>query len=120
MTNFRYDMIGASLSGVNKHPQQDMKDLGFNVIKSECFSVGDCWWFRVDNENDISVIPNYLDRRDVFKFSDEYSHEEMQEITKNHYRDNVEIEKILPKIKTAIFKIDGEEVFRCNLKECEQ
>lgn len=48
-----------------------MKKLGFKVIKSEPFPIGDCWWFRTKNE--LSDLPGYLSKMsDDFKFSDEY------------------------------------------------
>lgn len=71
MKNLRYDVIGADIDyGVKLHPQNDMMRLGYNVIKSEPVPIGDCWWFRV--ENDIENRPGYLhDLKDDFLFSDE-------------------------------------------------
>lgn len=71
MKNYRYDLIGASVKyGVNKHPQQDMIDLGFNIIKSEPVPIADCWWFRVSNE--IEYVPPYITELSKdFMFSDE-------------------------------------------------
>jgi len=69
--NYRYCLITADLDcGVKEHPQTQMKNLGFHVIKSEPVPIADCWWFRVDNE--IYNIPPYLtDIGDNMKFSDE-------------------------------------------------
>lgn len=71
MKNYRYDLIGAHLDyGIKEHPQIQMKKLGYEVVKSEPVPIGDCWWFRVDNE--IKNTPKYLyPMRDDFKFSDE-------------------------------------------------
>lgn len=71
MKNYRYDIIGASLDyGVKEHPQIQMKNLGYKVIKSEPVPIADCWWFRVDNE--INKVPGYLYlMSNDFKFSDE-------------------------------------------------
>ena len=72
MKHYRYDMIGAYReAGVEEHPQEDMKNLGFKVIKSEPVPIADCWWFRVENE--IDNLPSYLyPMRDDFKFSNEW------------------------------------------------
>lgn len=70
MRNYRYDLIGASLSGINEHPQAQMKKLGYKVIKSEPFTISDSWVFRVDN--DIKYTPKYLILiNDDFKFTNE-------------------------------------------------
>lgn len=70
MKNYRYDVIGAHYDGVSEHPQRQMKNLGYKIIKSEPVSIADCWWFRVENE--IDNIPSYLYQMgDDFKFSDE-------------------------------------------------
>lgn len=69
--NYRYDLIGAVLDyHINAHPQEQMKKLGFHVVKCEPFPIGDCWWFRVGNI--VSDVPGYLhEMKDTFKFSDE-------------------------------------------------
>lgn len=70
MINYRYDVIGASMAGVKEHPQVDMRNLGYKVIKAEPVMIADCWWFRVESE--IDDTPNYLYRmKDNFKFSSE-------------------------------------------------
>lgn len=71
MKHYRYDMISANLNaGVKEHPQIQMKNLGYKVVKSEPVPIADCWWFRVENE--IENTPNYLYKmRDDFRFSDE-------------------------------------------------
>lgn len=70
MMNYRYDLIGASLLGVEEHPQTQMRKLGYKIIKSEPFTISDCWVFRVSNE--IKDIPTYLTLvRSDFKFTDE-------------------------------------------------
>lgn len=116
MTNYCYDMIGAYYSGVNKHPQQDMLDLGFNIVKCQCFPVGDCWYFRVDNEDEVANIPDYLGRHDDYKFPDEKSKEEIHK-DMNEGKEMVKrLHKFLPQEATAIFKFKDEEVFRRDTK----
>ena len=54
-----YDIITASLDcGINEHPQLQMKKLGYNVIGGVPQSLGDCWWFTV--EEFIEPFPPYL------------------------------------------------------------
>jgi hypothetical protein len=68
--HYKYDIIGAYYSGVHEHPQKQMKNLGYNVVKAEPVPIADCWWFRVDNE--IENVPDYLIlMRNDFKFSNE-------------------------------------------------
>lgn len=71
MNHYVYWMLTADLEcGINKHPQDQMKELGFNVVKCEPVSIADCWWFRTTNE--ITPLPPYIKRmKDDFKFSDE-------------------------------------------------
>lgn len=75
MEHYRYDIIGASVNhGIKVHPQEDMKRLGYEVIKSEPVSIADCWWFRVKNH--IEPVPPYLIKMsDDFEFSDERNRE---------------------------------------------
>lgn len=54
----RYCLWGACKCEVRKHPQQDMRDLGFNVIAGVAQSVGDQWWFTV--EKLIEPLPEYI------------------------------------------------------------
>lgn len=74
--------MGAEIDyGISEHPQAQMRKLGFHVIKSEPFPIGDCWWFRVDN--DIENVPEYLhEMRGDFKFSDEYSASNEEQVPK--------------------------------------
>lgn len=71
MFHYRYDVIGADLDyNIHKYPQQDLEDRGYKWIKSEPFSIADCWIFRFQNE--LKNPPKYLQRiSDDFKFSDE-------------------------------------------------
>ena len=70
MKHYRYSVIGADMDGVTEHPQEQMRNLGAKVIKSEPVMIADCWWFRTENE--INPLPNYLyEMDDDFKFSDE-------------------------------------------------
>ena len=55
LKNYRYDVIGADIKcHIHEHPQKQMKNLGFTVIKAEPVPMADCWWFRV--EDDIADI----------------------------------------------------------------
>ena len=68
MKNYIYDIIGSHMNGIKEHPQIQMKNLGYEVIKSEPVSIADCWWFRVNNE--IEKKPEYLyEMSEDFKFS---------------------------------------------------
>lgn len=70
MLNYRYDLIQAYEEGVRLHPQDQMKKLGYKIIKSEPVPIGDCWWFRVKNR--FGIKPKYLSKMGKnFKFSDE-------------------------------------------------
>lgn len=70
MKNYRYDVICADVDyHIKDHPVTQMCKLGFNIVKGEPVPIGDCWWFRVNN--DINIIPEYLTiLPDDFKFSD--------------------------------------------------
>ncbi len=60
---FRYDLINAGIKyHVNKHPQEDMWEHGFVLLKSEPIPIGDCWIFEVDDKdkNYPKEIPLYL------------------------------------------------------------
>ena len=50
MKNYRYYLPQAFDMGIKEHPQIQMNKLGYNVIKSGPVPIGDCWWFRVENE----------------------------------------------------------------------
>ena len=71
MYHYRYSILEADLDyNIKKHPQQDLLDRGLNYIKSEPFSIADCWIFRFNHILDNP--PPYLIRiSDDFKFSDE-------------------------------------------------
>ena len=74
--NYYYSVIDADLSyHITTHPTQQMRNLGFHVVKSEPFIIGDCWWFRTDNQ--VDNLPAYIKRlADDFRFSDEQESEE--------------------------------------------
>ena len=56
---YRYDMIGANLDcHVNKHPQQDMKDRGYQFVCSAAFPLGEFWYFFTEYE--LADTPSYL------------------------------------------------------------
>lgn len=71
MYHYVYWMLTADLDcGISKHPQDQMRELGFDVVKCEPVTIADCWWFRTTNK--IAHLPPYLKRlKDDFKFSDE-------------------------------------------------
>lgn len=96
MKHYRYDIIGAYLDyHIQERPQEQMKNLGLKVIKSEPFPIGDCWWFRTENE--LSNLPGYLSKMpDDFKFSDEYHEQKETE-------HDSQTEVMLP----PIYKADG-------------
>lgn len=52
-----YDLQKAYEVGVSKHPQEQMNEL-FKVIHGVPQSIGDCWWFCVENYN--IKLPSYL------------------------------------------------------------
>lgn len=54
MINLRYSFYGAP----NKHPQQDMKDLGVTYTYGIPQPMGDQWWF-MDCENIPEKLPEY-------------------------------------------------------------
>lgn len=54
----RYCVITAHYDGIDIHPQEQMKKLGYKVIASVPQSVADCWWFTV--EDFIEPLPKYL------------------------------------------------------------
>lgn len=54
----RYDVIEAYECGVKRHPQEQMRFLGYQLIDSIPQSIADCWWFTVDKF--IEPLPTYL------------------------------------------------------------
>lgn len=80
MKNYRYNLITADLDcGIHEHPQVQMKKLGAKVVKYEPVPIGDCWWFRTENE--ITPLPEYLfEMPDDFKFSGEEWEEDILRI----------------------------------------
>ena len=113
MTNFCYDMIGAYYAGVNKHPKQDMIDLGFHIVKCQGFPIGDCWYFRVDNEDEVTNIPDCINNHGDFKFPDE----EIRKDINNGKEKKKNLRKFTnQEIKSAdvIFKYGDKELFRRN------
>lgn len=55
----KYDLIGAFKSGIRNHPQADVEERGFVVIKYEGCSIGDCIYMEVKNTGQIKV-PEYI------------------------------------------------------------
>lgn len=64
MVHLRFDMITAYQSGVTKHPQEAMKDLGITYQYATPQSIADQWWFW-NCENVPDTLPNYLSVLDV-------------------------------------------------------
>ena len=70
-----YNVISAWYDyNTDKHPQADMIELGYKLLKSEPCSVADCWFFRVDDEN-VKSVPKYIADCNWI-FSDERPREE--------------------------------------------
>lgn len=61
-----YDVWSASDCGVNEHPQQVMKELGFKLLHSEPYMIADGWRFEVA-DTDIE-LPPYISK-DSGRFS---------------------------------------------------
>jgi SAM-dependent methyltransferase len=53
-----YDMIGADKSGAVGHPQRVIKHYFKKRLRSECFSIGDCWLFEVYGK--IQDLPDFI------------------------------------------------------------
>ncbi len=62
----KYDLIAAYKIGKTEHPQKVMKELGYNILKSEPVPIADCIFYEV--ENIIEPLPEYLEKSN-FKFS---------------------------------------------------
>lgn len=45
--SLRLSMIGMYKDGIDMHPQEYMRHLGYNFIDSEPLEIGDCWMFQV-------------------------------------------------------------------------
>lgn len=57
---YRYDLIGASLAGESRHPQQVVKDLGLKIVYGEPVPIADCWMFRFAEPFD-AVLPSFIE-----------------------------------------------------------
>ena len=53
-----YKMNQANDCGITEHPQKQMRLLGYKVIAAVAQSLGDCWWFTV--EDYIEPFPPYI------------------------------------------------------------
>ena len=71
LKNYRYNVTEAGLLyGIETHPQLQIKNLGFHIVKAEPCTVAESWFFRTDSL--VQNIPNYIhELQDDFKFSDE-------------------------------------------------
>lgn len=78
MKQLRYNMWGSP----NEHPQTQMNKLGYNVIGSVPQSIGDQWWFTV--EEIIYPLPKYLSE---MQYNFEYWHNNCHK-TCEHFKKN--------------------------------
>lgn len=71
LKNYKYDIMAAGLVyGIEVHPQLQIENLGFHIVKAEPCPIADSWFFRTDSF--VQNIPNYVEELpDDFKFSDE-------------------------------------------------
>ena len=53
-----YKLFVAYDCGITEHPQEQMEKLGYKVIKAEPQTLGECWFFWV--EDYIEPMPGYL------------------------------------------------------------
>lgn len=53
MPVLRLDFIGMYKRNIALHPQEYMKSLGYKPIKAQPESIGDCWFFEVDEVKSI-------------------------------------------------------------------
>lgn len=58
LRQIKYDLIDAYHCGIKQHPQDQMEDLGYEVVAAVPQSIGDCWWFTV--KDFIEPLPGYL------------------------------------------------------------
>lgn len=60
MINLRYSLYGAP----NKHPQEDMRDMGISYTYGIPQSIADQWWF-MDCKNIPDALPEYITRMEA-------------------------------------------------------
>lgn len=61
-TTIRYNVTGASKSGVTLHPQEDAKRLGMKVLAFEGVPIADCVFMEVENLPE--QLPPYIEVSD--------------------------------------------------------
>ena len=66
-----FDMRSARESGYVGHPSKVMADLGFTVLNSEPSPIGDCWFFKVKQEEYDRCKPKPFLTVSAFRFSDQ-------------------------------------------------
>ncbi|HXU28142.1 MAG TPA: hypothetical protein VN698_13005 [Bacteroidia bacterium] len=64
----RYDLIGAHKVNINKHPDIDMKDMGYKILNREAVPIADAIFYEV--ESYIEPLPSHLDKQDKFTFTE--------------------------------------------------
>lgn len=57
---YRYDLIGASLSGESRHPQQVIRELGLKIVYGEPVPIADCWLFRFKEPFSVE-LPHFIE-----------------------------------------------------------
>ena len=60
--DINYNMIGAYLAGIRKHPQEVIKELGIKYKRSESFTISDSWIFYDCELKDTGKLPSFLSR----------------------------------------------------------
>jgi len=65
MKNLKYDMIGASMSGENSHPQTNMETLGIKYFHATPQSISDSWWFWACEYDESLDLPSYINELNV-------------------------------------------------------
>lgn len=58
MKKIRYDLISAYNSGIDKHPQINMKELGYIILHVEPIPMGDCIIYEVEEIK--YPLPKYI------------------------------------------------------------
>ena len=57
LRSIRYDMRGAYESGVNQHPQTQMRELGIHLLAAVPETIADCWICLTNYQGE---LPSYI------------------------------------------------------------
>ena len=61
MNQLRYCLLTAMLDcGISEHPERQMRKLGYKILDAVPQSIGDQWWFTVEEYNE--PLPPYLEK----------------------------------------------------------